>query len=114
MGGAAGPINSSAVMTEISTSKFIIFKQQAKKIDSNTGFWIKRPAVVLNENDARVFAIKSVVIMKNAKTTVASQRTTALIGKFATLPYINCEIGQIYINVLTKTTHIETNQASSN
>jgi hypothetical protein len=81
-GGAAGPINSSAVLKDSSISKFIILKQQAKKIDSNTGFWIKRLAVVLNENDARVFAIKSVVIMKNAKTTVASQRTTALIGRF--------------------------------
>ena len=68
IGGAAGPINSSAMMRDISISKFIIFKIEAIKIDINTGFWIKRFAVVLNENDARVFAIKSVEIMKNAKT----------------------------------------------
>lgn len=114
MGGAAGPINPSALIMETSMSKRTSFEHTAKRIAIKTGFWIKRFPVVFTLNDVREFAIKSVEMMKNAKVIVASQSTTALIGKFPPVPYINCEIGQIYINVLTNTTHIETNQASRN
>ena len=59
-----------------------------------------------------LFAIKSVVIIKNANVKVASHTTAAFIGIFPVSPYISDEIGQIYRSEFTKIVAIAKSQAS--